>query len=204
MRNLSPRRPSFALSSCQDRRNQRPTRPRWLPPFRAGLGATWTFLFGPGPRPRSNDSASWTPPRASTQTSRGPSPSSSSPGLAVRRVWDGCGFAGRPTVEELRMEVRQGRWSRFSNYGYAGWAAGLPELGKSGLPVARGTVSAFDLGTGTGRSRGGTGAARCSSTSRRSRGTGTAPCARGTGGVRGRGERDGPTARNVRADKDGA
>ncbi|KAI9012291.1 cold-shock DNA-binding domain protein [Hyaloraphidium curvatum] len=217
MRNLVAAQAEFALSSCKIAAISVDP-PPVAAAFRAGLGATWTFLSDPD--------------RAAIKrfgildATEGEYPDVSrpftlvlSPGLAVRRVWDGWWFAGRPTVEELRMEVRKAM-EPLSNYGYAAWdkeavskiriparewAAGLPELGKSGLPVARGTVSAFDLGTGNGTIARRDGGGEVFFNFTAIPGTGYRTVRAGDRVVFEVVENaTGPTARNVRADKDGA
>ena len=86
------------------------------------------------------------------------------PDLTVHRIYDGWFFVGRPTVEELRQDLRAIMQTN-SNYAYEAfdtpeaksiripqqeWAAGAPPLGANGLPVADGTVKTFDLASGNG------------------------------------------------------
>ena len=86
------------------------------------------------------------------------------PDLTVHRIYDGWFFVGRPTVEELRHDLRAIMQAN-SNYAYEAfdtpeaksiripqqeWAAGAPPLGANGLPVADGTVKTFDLASGNG------------------------------------------------------
>ena len=86
------------------------------------------------------------------------------PDLKVHKVYDGWFFVGRPTVEELRHDLRAIMQTN-SNYAYEAfdtpearsiripqqeWAAGAPPLGANGLPVADGTVKTFDLASGNG------------------------------------------------------
>jgi peroxiredoxin len=76
------------------------------------------------------------------------------PDLTVHRIYDGCFFVGRPTVEELRHDLRAIMESN-ANYAYEPfdtpkakgiripqqeWLNGAPTLGANGLPVASGVV----------------------------------------------------------------
>jgi cold shock CspA family protein/peroxiredoxin len=87
------------------------------------------------------------------------------PDLTIYKVYGGWYFLARPTVEELRHDLRE-LMSRRSNYAYAAynrpeiigsvripaevWMNGAPPLGASGNPVARGVVQFFDLDEGNG------------------------------------------------------
>jgi cold shock CspA family protein/peroxiredoxin len=86
------------------------------------------------------------------------------PELAIHRIYDGWFFVGRPTLEELRRDLREIMQSR-SDYRYEAynttqvksiripqqeWADGTPPLGASGLPVSRGVVRRFDVEAGVG------------------------------------------------------
>ena len=86
------------------------------------------------------------------------------PDLHVHKVYDGWWFVGRPTVEELRHDLRTIMEAR-TDYDYAAyttpavrriripqqeWAEGAPLLVASGLPVAEGVVKWFDLAAGVG------------------------------------------------------
>jgi cold shock CspA family protein len=85
--------------------------------------------------------------------------------LTIHKVYDGWFFVGRPTLEELRHDLREIMQSR-SDYRYEAydtpmvrsilipqqeWAEGAPPLGASGLPVARGVVRQFDVEAGVGQ-----------------------------------------------------
>ena len=90
------------------------------------------------------------------------------PDLTIYKIYDGWFFVGRPTLEELRMDLRA-LMSRRSNYNYQAynrddikksiripaevWADGAPELGSSGNPVARGVVEWFCVDDGHGMIR---------------------------------------------------
>ena len=80
------------------------------------------------------------------------------------RIYDGWFFVGRPTVEELRHDLRA-IMQKTSNYSYEAfdtpevksiripqqeWLEGVPPLGANGLPVADGVVKSFDLASGNG------------------------------------------------------
>ncbi len=86
------------------------------------------------------------------------------PDLTVHKVYDSWFFVGRPTVEELRHDLRAIMMTR-SDYRYEvfntpeaksiriprqEWADGAPPLGANGLPVASGVVKSFDLGAENG------------------------------------------------------
>jgi cold shock CspA family protein/peroxiredoxin len=86
------------------------------------------------------------------------------PGLRVHKVYDGWWFVGRPTLEELRHDLRTIMAAR-ADYDYTAyttaevrriripqqeWAEGAPPLGASGLPVAEGVVRWFDAVAGVG------------------------------------------------------
>ncbi len=86
------------------------------------------------------------------------------PDLTIHRVYNGWYFVGRPTLDELRHDLRA-IMETLSYYRYEAWdtpdvrriripqqewAAGAPPLGASGLPVARGVVRWFDLVSGNG------------------------------------------------------
>ncbi len=86
------------------------------------------------------------------------------PGLTVHKVYDGWFFVGRPTLEELRKDLREimeeRRDYRYEAYNTPDvkrirvpqqeWADGAPPLGANGLPVARGVVKTFDVDAGFG------------------------------------------------------
>jgi cold shock CspA family protein/peroxiredoxin len=84
--------------------------------------------------------------------------------LTIHRIYDGWFFVGRPTLEELRHDLREIMQTR-SDYRYEAyntpmvkslripqqeWADGTPPVGASGLPVARGVVRQFDVEAGVG------------------------------------------------------
>ena len=86
------------------------------------------------------------------------------PDLAIHKIYTGWFFIGRPTLHELRSDLRA-IMETFSNYKYEAytkpevmqiripqqeWIDGAPTLGQSGLPVAEGVVNRFDVGSGNG------------------------------------------------------
>lgn len=86
------------------------------------------------------------------------------PDLTIYKIYNGWFFVGRPTIEELRHDLRAIMETR-SDYRYEAydtpevrkiripqqeWANGAPPVGTSGLPVAQGVVRLFDLKAGSG------------------------------------------------------
>ena len=86
------------------------------------------------------------------------------PDLTIYKVYNGWFFVGRPTLEELRLDLRAIMETR-SDYRYEAydmpevrqvripqqaWANGAPTLGANGLPVTGGVVLWFDVKTGSG------------------------------------------------------
>jgi peroxiredoxin/cold shock CspA family protein len=86
------------------------------------------------------------------------------PDLTVFRIYDGWFFVGRPTIEELRHDLRA-IMEGSPNYSYEAfdtpeaksiripqqeWLEGAPPLGANGLPVASGVVKSFDSASGNG------------------------------------------------------
>ncbi len=131
--------------------------------FRAGLGAEWPFLSDEkreviksiGILDETEGEYAYVA-RPYTFVLR--------PDLMIHRVYDGWFFVGRPTLEELRHDLREVMRSR-SDYHYEAhntpkvkkiripqqeWADGAPPLGAGGLPVAQGTVRSFDVDAGIG------------------------------------------------------
>lgn len=131
--------------------------------FRAGLGAQWPFLADEDRAVvRQLDILDETEgeyafrARPFTYVLR--------PDLRVHRVYDGWWFVGRPTLEELRQDLRAIMQDR-TDYTYAtytqpevqairipqqAWEHGAPPLGASGLPVVHGVVQRFSLAAGVG------------------------------------------------------
>lgn len=72
--------------------------------FRGGVGAHWPFLSDPGRKVQKDlDIAEYTDP---THNPMIPHTIVLEPGLVVFKVYVGYWFFGRPTVEELRMDLR--------------------------------------------------------------------------------------------------
>ena len=72
--------------------------------FRAGVGARWTFLSDPGRTLQKDlDIAEYTDPHHNPMI---PHTLVLEPGLRVYKIYNGYWFFGRPTVEELRLDLR--------------------------------------------------------------------------------------------------
>ena len=72
--------------------------------FRAGVGARWTFLSDPGRIVQKDlDIAEYTDPHHNPMI---PHTLVLEPGLRVYKIYNGYWFFGRPTVEELRLDLR--------------------------------------------------------------------------------------------------
>jgi cold shock CspA family protein/peroxiredoxin len=84
--------------------------------------------------------------------------------LTIHKIYNGWFFVGRPTLEELRQDLRTLMQQR-KNYTYEAyntpdvkairipaqeWVNGAPELGANGLPVQQGTVKWFRYDDGYG------------------------------------------------------
>ena len=131
--------------------------------FRAGLGAEWPFLSDETREViRSIDILDETEGEYAYVAQ--PYTFVLRPDLTIHRVYDGWFFVGRPTLEELRHDLRTIMEAR-SDYHYEAhntpevkkiripqqdWAEGAPPLGDNGLPVARGVVRWFDVDAGLG------------------------------------------------------
>ncbi|MCU0570761.1 MAG: redoxin domain-containing protein [Oculatellaceae cyanobacterium Prado106] len=131
--------------------------------FRAGLGAQWPFLC--------DESRSLVRHLNILDETEGeyayrPQPYTFvlRPDLTVQRIYNGWFFVGRPTIEELRQDLRS-VMERRSDYAYEAydtpavkqiripqqeWENGVPPLGMAGLPVGQGMVRWFDMRTGNG------------------------------------------------------
>ena len=131
--------------------------------FRAGLGARWTFL--------SDETRLLTKTINILDETEGeyaytaqPYTFVLRPNLTIHRVYNGWFFVGRPTLEELRHDLREIMQTR-SDYRYEAyntspaksiripqqeWSDGAPPVGASGLPVERGVVRWFDIEAGVG------------------------------------------------------
>jgi peroxiredoxin/cold shock CspA family protein len=137
--------------------------PRVAAAFRAGLGARWPFLSDEGREVIERVGIVDETEGEYAGVSR-PFTFLLRPDITIHRIYDGWFFVGRPTLEELRRDLREIMQTR-KDYSYEAydtpdakniripqqeWAAGTPPLGASGLPVARGMVSSFDVGAGVG------------------------------------------------------
>jgi peroxiredoxin len=72
--------------------------------FRSGVGAHWTFLSDAGRKIQKDlDIAEYTDPMHDPMI---PHTLVLEPGLKVYRVYNGYWFFGRPTIEELRLDLR--------------------------------------------------------------------------------------------------
>jgi peroxiredoxin len=72
--------------------------------FRSGVGAHWTFLSDPGRKVQKDlDIAEYTDPDNNPMI---PHTLVLEPGLRVHKIYNGYWFFGRPTVEELRLDLR--------------------------------------------------------------------------------------------------
>src|SRR5947207_14716589 len=72
--------------------------------FRSGVGADWTFLSDPGHRLQKDlGIAEYTDPDHNPMI---PPTLMLEPGLRVYKIYNGYWFFGRPTVEELRLDLR--------------------------------------------------------------------------------------------------
>jgi peroxiredoxin/cold shock CspA family protein len=86
------------------------------------------------------------------------------PDLTIYKIYDGWFFVGRPTLEELRQDLRKVMSGRSDSHYEAHntpeakkiripqqeWIDGVPPLGANGLPVAQGVVRSFDVDAGVG------------------------------------------------------
>src|SRR6195256_4480660 len=72
--------------------------------FRAGVGAHWTFLSDPARKVQKDlDIAEYTDPHHNPMI---PHTLVLEPGLRIYKIYNGYWFFGRPTVEELRLDLR--------------------------------------------------------------------------------------------------
>ena len=96
--------------------------------FRAAVGAGWTFLSDPGRKLQKDlDIAEYTDPHHNPMI---PHTLVLEPGLRVYKIYNGYWFFGRPTVEELRLDLRavlqrcRPDWDISSAEQRAAWAKG--------------------------------------------------------------------------------
>jgi cold shock CspA family protein/peroxiredoxin len=131
--------------------------------FRAGLGASWPFL--------SDEQRAIVKQLNILDETEGEYAYRSQPytfvlrpDLRIHAIYNGWFFVGRPTLEELRHDLRTIMEAR-TDYRYEtynrpevkqiripqqAWLNGAPPLGEGGLPVAQGTVRWFDTQGGNG------------------------------------------------------
>src|SRR5437763_14489267 len=131
--------------------------------FRAGLGAQWTFL--------SDEQRTVIKQMNILDETEGEYAYRSQPytfvlrpDLRIHAIHNDWYVVGRPTIEELRHNLRAIMETR-ADYRYEAyttpevrqiripqqeWANGAPPLGANGLPVAQGVVRWFDLNAGVG------------------------------------------------------
>ncbi len=135
--------------------------------FRAGLGATWPFL--------SDEKREVIKALDILDKTEGEYAYRAQPytfvlrhDLSIYKIYNGWFFVGRPTLEELRHDLRAIMETRrdYAYEAYAApevtrvripqqtWAEGAPTLGDTGLPVARGVVHTFDVAAGVGTIKG--------------------------------------------------
>ena len=89
--------------------------------FRTGLGATFTFLSDHERRAiRQLDITEVTPPDFKYGLVALPYTFSLAPDLAIHAIYDGWWFVGRPTLEELRHDLRAMMQACRRDYHYSG------------------------------------------------------------------------------------
>ncbi|MEO1052594.1 MAG: redoxin domain-containing protein [Bacteroidota bacterium] len=131
--------------------------------FRGGLGANWPFLSDEDREVvKSLDILDETEGEYAYKAL--PYTFVLKPDLTIHNIYDGWFFVGRPTLEELRQDLRT-VMSELSYYSYdvynsdharqlripqQEWLHGAPELGANGLPVLEGAVKMFNLNSGNG------------------------------------------------------
>lgn len=131
--------------------------------FSAGLGAKWTFLCDTE-RELIRQLHILDETEGEYADTAQPYTFVLRPDLRVYKIYDGWYFVGRPTLEELRQDLRAVMQEQ-SYYPYEAWnteqvkalripqkvwADGVPPLGTSGFEVARGIVTHFDVSSGNG------------------------------------------------------
>ena len=131
--------------------------------FRAGLGAEWPFLSDERLEVIRRINILDETEGEYAYTSQ-PYTFVLRPDLTIHNIYNGWFFVGRPTLEELRRDLRAIMQSR-SDYRYEAydtptvksiripqqeWSDGPPPLGASGLPVVWGVVRWFDAEAGVG------------------------------------------------------
>ena len=131
--------------------------------FRAGLGAQWPFLSDEERRVITQINILDETEGEFANRSQ-PFTFVLRPDLTIHSIYNSWFFVGRPTLDELRRDLRA-IMETLSFYSYEAyntpavkrvripqqeWAGGAPPLGASGLPVAHGLVRWFDVGSGNG------------------------------------------------------
>jgi len=131
--------------------------------FRAGLGAEWPFLSDEEREVIRRTNILDETEGEYARTAQ-PYTFVLRPDLTVHRIYDGWFFVGRPTLEELRRDLREIMETRKDlrhevydtpevksiRIPQQEWEGGPPPLGANGLEVARGVVSSFDVSAGVG------------------------------------------------------
>jgi cold shock CspA family protein/peroxiredoxin len=131
--------------------------------FRAGLGAEWPFLSDEEREVIRRINILDETEGEYARTAQ-PYTFVLKPDLKTHRIYDGWFFVGRPTLEELRHDLREimetRKDYRYEAYDTLGvkriripqqeWADGPQPLGANGLEVARGVVTSFDVSAGVG------------------------------------------------------
>jgi cold shock CspA family protein/peroxiredoxin len=131
--------------------------------FRAGLGAEWPFLSDERREVVERINILDETEGEYARTAQ-PYTFVLRPDRTIHRIYDGWFFVGRPTLEELRRDLREIMQSR-SDYRYEAyntpavksiripqqeWSAGAPPPGTNGAPVSTGVVRWFDAEAGVG------------------------------------------------------
>jgi peroxiredoxin len=89
--------------------------------FRAGMGATFTFLSDHERKAiRQLDIVEVTPPDAKYGLLAIPYTFSLAPDLTIHKIYNGWWFVGRPTLEELRQDLRAMMQACRHDYAYDG------------------------------------------------------------------------------------
>jgi peroxiredoxin len=89
--------------------------------FRAGMGATFTFLSDHERKAiRQLDIVEVTPPDAKYGLLAIPYTFSLAPDLTIYKIYNGWWFVGRPTLEELRQDLRAMMQAYRHDYSYDG------------------------------------------------------------------------------------
>ena len=131
--------------------------------FRAGLGADWKFISDPD-RTLIKEIDILDETEGEYAYRALPYTFVLNPDLSVHKIYNGWYFVGRPTLNELRVDLRA-IMEKQSYYSYEAfntdhatrlripqqnWANGAPMLGQSGLEVREGVVAEFNFNSGNG------------------------------------------------------